>query len=151
MYTGSMRRRNGFTRRVGGFTLIELLVVVAIIGVLAMIGLTSFASAQARARDARRREDMQAISKALEEYYLVNDSSYPATVDCAGYEAFISGPEPTDPKPPRTYTIACPAPAGTSFCICASLEVVGVGNSPDSSCDFAGAGSKDYYCLENLQ
>lgn len=49
-----------------GFTLVELLVVVAIIAILSVIGLTIFTSAQANARDARRKADVDAIAKALE-------------------------------------------------------------------------------------
>lgn len=57
--------RKGFTKN-SGFTLVELLVVVAIIAILSVIGLTIFSGAQANARDARRRADIDAISKALE-------------------------------------------------------------------------------------
>lgn len=49
-----------------GFTLVELLVVVAIIAILATIGLTVFSGAQANARDARRKSDIDAIANALE-------------------------------------------------------------------------------------
>lgn len=49
-----------------GFTLIELLVVIAIIGILATFIVASFASAQARGRDARRKADLEAIQTALE-------------------------------------------------------------------------------------
>lgn len=49
-----------------GFTLVELLVVVAIIAILSTIGLTIFTSAQANARDARRKADIEAIANALE-------------------------------------------------------------------------------------
>lgn len=49
-----------------GFTLVELLVVVAIIAILSTIGLTVFTSAQANARDARRKSDIDAIAKVLE-------------------------------------------------------------------------------------
>lgn len=49
-----------------GFTLIELLVVIAIIGILATFIVASFASAQARGRDARRKADLDAVKKALE-------------------------------------------------------------------------------------
>lgn len=63
-----------------GFTLIELLVVIAIIGILATIIVASFANAQQRGRDARRKADLDAIKKALQ--LLKNDSSgtkfYPA-------------------------------------------------------------------------
>lgn len=49
-----------------GFTLVELLVVVAIIAILATIGLTVFSGAQANARDARRKSDIDAIAAAIE-------------------------------------------------------------------------------------
>lgn len=49
-----------------GFTLVELLVVVAIIAILSVIGLTVFTGAQANARDARRKADIDAIANAIE-------------------------------------------------------------------------------------
>ncbi|MBI2327599.1 prepilin-type N-terminal cleavage/methylation domain-containing protein [Candidatus Curtissbacteria bacterium] len=49
-----------------GFTLIELLVVIAIIGILATIVVASFAGAQARGRDSRRKADLDAVKKALD-------------------------------------------------------------------------------------
>jgi len=60
-----------------GFTLVELLVTIAIIGILTSVGLGTFTSAQRKSRDARRKNDLAAIAKALEVYY--NDHSrYPA-------------------------------------------------------------------------
>lgn len=52
-----------------GFTLVELLIVIVIIGILAGIGLGSFASTQRKGRDARRKADLDNIVKALESYY----------------------------------------------------------------------------------
>ncbi len=52
-----------------GFTLIELLVVISIIGVLASVVLASLNSARAKARDARRINDVRQIKLALELFY----------------------------------------------------------------------------------
>lgn len=139
MYTGGMERRNGFT-------LVELLVVVAIIGVLATIGLTSFTSAQQRARDARRRGDIQAISKALEEYYLNSSGTYPAA-GCAGLTTyFTTGSVPTESRAGwNGYNMTC---GTTTYCVCATMEVAGSGNATDGNCTY-GAGSN--YCVNNQQ
>lgn len=52
-----------------GFTLIELLVVIAIIGLLASIVLGSLGTSNARARDARRIQDIANMAKTL---YLID-------------------------------------------------------------------------------
>ena len=64
-------------KKSSGFTLVELLIVIVIIGILASIGLSSFASAQAKSRDAKRKANLSQIASALELYY--NDKgTYPA-------------------------------------------------------------------------
>lgn len=69
---------NQVKRSPTGFTLIELLVVIAIIGILATFGVANFLPSQARARDARRKNDLDQIKKALRIYY--NDyNGYPST------------------------------------------------------------------------
>lgn len=60
----------------------ELLVVIVIIGILATIALRSFSGAQAKARDARRKRDVDSITKALEAYY--NDKGQYPTGDSNG-------------------------------------------------------------------
>lgn len=65
------------TRQTQGFTLIELLIVIAIIGILAAFLMTNLAGARERARDARRKADLDAIAKGLRLYY--NDQqAFPA-------------------------------------------------------------------------
>ena len=61
-----------------GFTLIELLVVIAVIGLLSSIVLVSLKDVRAKARDARRKQEIAQIMKALEFYYLDN-GQYPAS------------------------------------------------------------------------
>src|SRR3989344_1041453 len=55
-----------------GFTLIELLVVISIIGLLASVVFASLNSARAKARDARRRSDLNQIYLGLQMYYDAN-------------------------------------------------------------------------------
>lgn len=60
-----------------GFTLIELLIVIAIIGILATIGVGVLGISRAKSRDAKRVSDIQVIRAALEQYWLRN-ASYPS-------------------------------------------------------------------------
>lgn len=52
-----------------GFTLIELMVVVSLIGILMLAGILAFTASQQNSRDSRRKADVDAIGKALEQYY----------------------------------------------------------------------------------
>jgi general secretion pathway protein G len=74
-FSQKARNRKNFSRNVG-FTLIELLVVIAIVGALTGLVATNFANSQQKARDARRKNDLDQIQKALELFY--NDhGTYP--------------------------------------------------------------------------
>lgn len=52
-----------------GFSLIELMVVMAIIAILGTIGILTYRTSQVKARDMRRKSDLQAIAKGIESYY----------------------------------------------------------------------------------
>jgi prepilin-type N-terminal cleavage/methylation domain-containing protein len=107
-----------------GFTLIELMVVVAIIGILMAAGILAFTNAQQNARDARRRADIDAISKAMEQFYDNNSQTYPTSnAGIASY--FPSGSVPTDPQG-AAYNITY---GGGGFCACATLERTTRGNA----------------------
>lgn len=52
-----------------GFTLIELLIVITIIGILSALVMTNVQGVRERARDARRKSDLNSIKTALRLYY----------------------------------------------------------------------------------
>lgn len=141
-----------------GFTLIELLVAATIIAVLTMIGVVSFTTTNQRARNGKRKADMEQTRAALE-LYKSDDSAgagkYPAGGSFTGMATtlktakYLSDPLPQDPKnlDPFIYYYTAP-PAQTSFCICADLEGTNQGNSADVTCGSIGAAGP-YYCLVN--
>lgn len=69
MFTSSQKSHRGFT-------LIELLIVVAIIGILAAIAVPNFLNAQIRAKVARVKGDLRAISTGLE-MYRIDQNAFP--------------------------------------------------------------------------
>lgn len=66
-----------------GFTLIELLIVIAVIGVLIAVGIQTFSGAQQRARDAKRRADLDSIAKAVQ-FYKNDNGAAPAALPAGG-------------------------------------------------------------------
>lgn len=94
-----------------GFTLIELVVVMAIIATLTAAAWGNFFTSLNKGRDTRRKQDLQAIARALELYY--NDhNSYPTPPLPNWGNPFVHEQEssvvymsklPTDPSPNVTY------------------------------------------------
>lgn len=143
-----------------GFTLIELMVTVAIIGILMAAGILMFTNAQRSARDARRKADVDAIAKALEQYYLDNNGIYP-TLDAASNaiavvsalgQYFPSGRPPVETFSGRSYRIRS---EDERFCIhiaSGGLENLTGRNCTGGStvCNFTSS-SPTNYCVQNKQ
>ena len=55
-----------------GFTIVELLIVIVVIAILAATSVVAYSGVQERARDARRKSDIDMLSKALENNYLIH-------------------------------------------------------------------------------
>jgi len=90
-----------------GLTLIELLVVIGIIAILILIGFISWRSQFDKAKDAARKDDLQRLSIALEEYFNDNDC-YPIIGildNCGG-----------DELSPYLASIPCDPVTNTKYC-----------------------------------
>lgn len=118
-----------------GFTLIELLVVMAILGILATVGLGAFRTSQMKSRDAKRKSDLGQIQRALEMYF--NDKgTYPTIplsswggelVDTDNTETIYMKELPSDPSGSPEY---CYEPVNSkTYKLYAKLE-----NSQDPNC-----------------
>ncbi|OGE44257.1 hypothetical protein A3B45_01745 [Candidatus Daviesbacteria bacterium RIFCSPLOWO2_01_FULL_39_12] len=102
-----------------GFTLIELLVVISIIAILSVVGIVIFTGVLKSARDAKRRVDIDAITKAFEVKYS-QAASY-GNVDPYSDEnkQYFANGAPFDPKGTQYTVIKNTQTNG--FRVCASL------------------------------
>lgn len=63
-----------------GFTLVELMVAIAILAIVATIGLSTFSQSQRLGRDTKRKQDLRSIATALELYLnSQNPKTYPVS------------------------------------------------------------------------
>ena len=133
------------------FTLLELLVVIGIIGILVALATVSYSKTQSAGRDSRRKQDMVSIQNALEQYYSAEGYKYPSATCNEAETEYLKSTWPVDPDNslPYIYSERC---SPSEYCVCALLERSGTGNADSANssvCDFGG--SKDYYCVGNLQ
>jgi prepilin-type N-terminal cleavage/methylation domain-containing protein len=62
----SLKKRNQ------GFTIVELLIVIVVIGILALLVITTYSGIQAKARNSKRQTDIQSLQTQLEAFFSQN-------------------------------------------------------------------------------
>ena len=129
-----------------GFTLVELMVVIAIIAVLAAVGIAVFSTQQQNARDSRRRADIDSYASAYEAGFNSTTGQYPALTGAN----FAGGVAPVDPTNSGAFVFTTSgALPGTSWTVCAKLEAGSGGNSSNNTGTAAANGG--FYCKKNQQ
>lgn len=139
-----LQRLTASKKTIAGFTLIELLVVVAIIAILASIGIAVYRNAQNRANDARRIAAVKAYQAALEQKYAQNNQVYST--------GSITSNDFSDNINPSTQTWFSVRSDSTAYCAHALLQnstgncggCTGIGQFTYSS-------TGSYFCVKNLQ
>jgi len=147
---------------VRGFTLIELLVVISIIGILALIVLTSLNSAKEQARIVKTKEEFLSIFEALELYSSSNNGIYPPDADRglpSGIEKYLSGGNwPNAPWPGSVFDWDNWAPSDLSYPPYSQVYQISVRFCPEGQpdqCQFPNESwaqnfdyySSVYYCI----
>jgi prepilin-type N-terminal cleavage/methylation domain-containing protein len=67
-------------KKVSGFTIVELLIVIIVIGILATLVITTYNGVQSKARDTKRKTDINAIQGHVEAYNAQN-GKYPTNAN----------------------------------------------------------------------
>jgi general secretion pathway protein G len=75
-------------RRPAGFTIIELLVVLALISILATMGMAQYRQSVMHAREAVLKTDLFDLRDAIDQYY-ADKGQYPATLDALVADGYI--------------------------------------------------------------
>lgn len=70
----SLKKRNQ------GFTIVELLIVIVVIGILALLVITTYSGIQQKARNSKRSSDVKSLQTQLEAFYSQN-GFYPSRTD----------------------------------------------------------------------
>ena len=112
-----------------GFTLIELLVAVAIFAILTALAVVSYTSANRRARDGRRRSDLEQVRTALE-IYRADNTSYPVGTNFTTMvNTLVAGNYlSTATTDPRGYGYYYNSATGVDYYVCGYLETGGPAN-----------------------
>ena len=100
MRTGRARREG--SRGEGGFTLIELLIVIALITILASMGVVQYRNSIQSSREAVLRTDLFRMRDAIDQYY-ADKGKYPASLDALVTDGYMRK-IPEDPITKSTET-----------------------------------------------
>ncbi len=119
-----------------GFTIVELLIVIVVIGILALLVITTYSGIQAKARNAKRQTDIQSLQTQIEAFFSQN-GFYPSltNMNTASWRATnmksLDSNALTDPSSscaPATASCLVAAPVAKSY-------AYAVTNSSGASCE----------------
>ena len=107
-------------KRSQGFTIVELLIVIVVIGILALLVITTYSGIQAKARNSKRQTDIQSVQTQLEAFFSQN-GYYPSRTDMNDSSWLGTNMKSldqtalTDPSSPTQSKTLVSAPAAKSY------------------------------------
>jgi prepilin-type N-terminal cleavage/methylation domain-containing protein len=111
----SLKKRNQ------GFTIVELLIVIVVIGILALLVITTYSGIQAKARNSKRASDVKSLQTHVEAFFS-QSGYYPSIADLNSPSWRATNMKSIDPNALKDPSSTCdPSPAsGSSTCIVAT-------------------------------
>lgn len=103
-----------------GFTIVELLIVIVVIGILALLVITTYSGIQAKARNSKRQTDVASLQTQLEAFFSQN-GYYPSLTDMndstwrAANMKSLDTNALIDPSNPTQSTTLVASPAAKSY------------------------------------
>jgi len=118
-----------------GFTIVELLIVIVVIGILALLVITTYGGIQQKARNSKRQTDLASLQTHLEAFY--NQTGYYPNRDDMNTASFVSGlVDPSNPNQATTTPfVSAPVAKSYSYVPLTATDTTCEGASPaDQSC-----------------
>jgi len=129
----SLKKRNA------GFTIVELLIVIVVIGILALLVITTYSGIQQKARNSKRQTDIQSLQTQMEAFFSQN-GYYPSLTDMnssawrtTNMKSLDTGAL-TDPSNPTQSTTLLAAPAAKSYAYAVTDSAGASCEATDTNC-----------------
>jgi prepilin-type N-terminal cleavage/methylation domain-containing protein len=126
-------------KRDQGFTIVELLIVIVVIGILALLVITTYSGIQQKARNSKRQTDIQSLQTQMEAYYSQN-GHYPSLTDmnsASWRQTNMKSLDPgalTDPSNPTQSATLVAAPVARSYAYAVTDSSGASCESNDTNC-----------------
>lgn len=126
-------------KRDQGFTIVELLIVIVVIGILALLVITTYSGIQQKARNSKRQTDIQSLQTQMEAYYSQN-GHYPSLTDMnsgSWRTTNMKSLDPgalTDPSNPTQAATLVAAPVAKSYAYAVTDSSGASCESNDTNC-----------------
>ncbi len=118
------------------FTLLEMLVVIGIISILVAISTVSYSTVQRKARDARRKGDLSAMQRFLEQCYSINSYVYPSSADTPSHLTGTGTSSLTATCPADSSTLTITDPTTNKYNVSSTSNSYSIGLPLEDSTSF---------------
>jgi prepilin-type N-terminal cleavage/methylation domain-containing protein len=130
---------NSLKKRNQGFTIVELLIVIVVIGILALLVITTYSGIQAKARNSKRQTDIASLQTQLEAWFSQN-GYYPSLTDMNSSSWLSTNMKSldqtalTDPSNPTQSKTLVTAPVAKSYAYAVTDSTGASCEADDTTC-----------------